>query len=193
MAIDERGTPRLTLGPVLYLWEPEAWRDFHYRIADEADVDTVVLGEVVCSKRQHFHEDLIAGVAERLQQAGKGVRLASLALVTLQREMRASHRLAAQPIEVEVSELSAHAAMLSKPHAVGPLVNVYNAATARVLALRGATSICLPPELPLSSIAAIASARRRSPSPPAVLMLGSRAGPRIIASSSAARTPMGSK
>lgn len=157
MAIDERGMPRLTLGPVLYLWEREAWRDFHYRIADEADVDTVVLGEVVCSKRAHFHEDLIADVAERLQQAGKSVRLASLALVTLQREMRASHRLAAQPIEVEVSELSAHAAMLSKPHAVGPLVNVYNAATARVLALRGATSICLPPELPLSSIAAIAS------------------------------------
>lgn len=159
MAIAETatGTPSLTLGPVLYLWEPEVWRDFHYRIADEADVDTVVLGEVVCSKRQHFHEALISGAVERLQRAGKTVRLASLALVTLQREMRASHRLAAQPLEVEVSELSAHAAMLGKPHAVGPLVNVYNAATARVLAMRGATSICLPPELPLSSIAAIAA------------------------------------
>src|SRR5690606_25583733 len=41
------------------------------------------------------------------------------------------------------------------PHAVGPLVNVYNAATARVLASRGATAICLPPELPAASVAAI--------------------------------------
>jgi collagenase-like PrtC family protease len=45
--------------------------------------------------------------------------------------------------------------MAGKPHAVGPLVNVYNAATAKVLAARGATSICLPPELPVSSIRAI--------------------------------------
>ena len=143
--------PGLTLGPVLYLWEPASWRDFYHRIADEADIDTVVVGEVVCSKRSHFHDGLTGKVVERLQAAGKSVRLASLALVTLERELKASHRLATQQNEVEVSELSAHAAMRGRPHAVGPLVNVYNAATARVLARGGATSICLPPELPLSA------------------------------------------
>lgn len=150
-----RVAPTLTLGPVLFLWEPATWRDFYYRIADEADVDTVVVGEVVCSKRSHFHDALIGKVVDRLMAGGKQVRLASLALVTLERELQASHRLSRQRLEVEVSELSAHAAMAGKPHAVSPLVNVYNAATAKVLAARGATSICLPPELPASSIRAI--------------------------------------
>lgn len=150
-----RADPTLTLGPVLFLWEPAMWRDFYYRIADEADVDTVVVGEVVCSKRSHFHDALIGQVVDRLRAGGKSVRLASLALVTLERELQASHRLSRQSLEVEVSELSAHAAMAGKPHAVSPLVNVYNAATARVLAARGSTSICLPPELPISSIRAI--------------------------------------
>jgi len=32
----------LTLGPVLFNWQPERWRDFYFRIADEAPVtDTV--------------------------------------------------------------------------------------------------------------------------------------------------------
>src|SRR5690606_29963459 len=35
--------------------------------------------------------------------------------------------------------------------------NVYNAATARLLASRGAETICLPPELPMESISAIAA------------------------------------
>lgn len=146
----------LTLGPLLYLWDEARWRDFYFRIADEADVDTVVLGEVVCSKRDHFHAGSLGEVAERLTAAGKQVRLASLALVTLEREMKAVRRLAAQDgFEVEIGELAAHGAMHGRPHAIGPMVNVYNAATARVLAKGGATSICLPPELPAASIRAI--------------------------------------
>lgn len=150
--------PTLVLGPVPYLWDPAAWRDFYHRIADEADVDTVVVGETVCSKRLHFFDALLDGVVDRLVGAGKSVRLASLALVTLERELRLSRLLAGRGLPVEVSELSAHAAMAGRAHAIGPLVNVYNAATARVLARGGATSICLPPELPLAAVHAIAGA-----------------------------------
>ena len=39
---------KLTLGPVLFNWTPEAWRDFYLRIADEAPVDTVCIGDKVC-------------------------------------------------------------------------------------------------------------------------------------------------
>ena len=144
----------LTLGPVLYLWDDQRWRDFYFRIADEADVDTVVLGEVVCSKRDHFHQDSLGEVIERLTAGGKKVRLASLGLVTLER--KAVRRLAEQDeFEVEIGEIAALAALGGKPHAVGPLVNVYTAPTAKVCAARGATSICLPPELPVASIQAI--------------------------------------
>lgn len=149
----------LTMGPLFYLWDDARWRDFYFQIADEADVDTVVLGEVVCSKRDHFHTESVDKVTARLVAAGKTVRLASLALVTLKREMNAVRRLAEQDaFEVEVGELAAHAAMRGRPHAIGPMVNVYNAATAHVLAKGGATSICLPPELPSASIRAIVAA-----------------------------------
>src|SRR6218665_2661721 len=78
----------LSLGPIYYLWDGPKWRDFYFRIADEADVDHVTLGETVCSKRQHFSEPHIADVIERLETAGKQVTLSTLAMVTLERESR---------------------------------------------------------------------------------------------------------
>ena len=55
----------LSLGPVYYLWDGPKWRDFYFRIADEADIEHVTLGETVCSKRQHFSEPHVAEVIER--------------------------------------------------------------------------------------------------------------------------------
>lgn len=147
----------LTLGPLFYLWDDVRWRDFYFRIADEADVETVVLGEVVCSKRNHFHSQALDEVIARLTAAGKRVRLGTPALVTLDREVKTTRHLATQAdFELEVGEIAAHRTLRGRPHAIGPLVNVYNAASARVLGSGGATTICLPPELPLTSIDIIA-------------------------------------
>ncbi len=162
---DVAAAMQLTLGPVLYHWDPAAWRDFHYRIAEEAPVDRVVVGEVVCSKRMPFFAEHLPAVVERLQDCGKQVLLASLALVTLERERRAiaelasssSSEAAAAAALVEANDVSALAHLAGKPHAVGPFVNVYNEATAAWLAGRGARRICLPPELPAASVAAIAA------------------------------------
>jgi collagenase-like PrtC family protease len=143
----------LTLGPVLFLWDEDRWRDFYFQIADESDVDTVVIGETVCSKREHFHTRSMDEVVERLARAGKTVRLASLALVTASRERKSTRRLAEQDrFEVEIGELSAVAQLQGRPFVVGPMVNVYNAPTAAVLGKLGARAICLPPELSLTSI-----------------------------------------
>lgn len=148
--------PALGLGPLLYLWDGPKWRDFYFQIADEAPVDYVVLGEVVCSKRLHFAEPYLAEVIERLEAAGKRVQIASLALITLERESRYLREMVRDSDHlVEANDLSALGLLNGQPHAVGPLVNVYNAATARLLALRGATIICLPPELPMHSVSEI--------------------------------------
>lgn len=145
--------PSLSLGPVLYLWDGPKWRDFYFRIADEAPVEHVTLGEAVCSKRLHFIEPHVAEVIERLEGAGKKVSLASLALVTLERESQLVRGLVRDSIHpIEANDLSALGLLAGKPHSVGPLINVYNGATARLLASRGATSICLPPELPMASV-----------------------------------------
>ncbi|MCP8885436.1 U32 family peptidase [Devosia sp. XJ19-1] len=148
-------TLKITMGPVPYLWSGEKWRDFYYRIAETGHVDAVTLGEVVCSKRDHFTRPFLPQVVERLTAAGKSVALASLALVTLDRETLQTRRLAAGSTLVEANDLSALRLLAGKPHLVGPFVNVYNGATAKLLARRGATRICLGPELPAASIAAI--------------------------------------
>lgn len=149
----------LTLGPVLFLWDEDRWRDFYFRIAGEAEIDTVVIGETVCSKREHFHARATEEVIDRLTRAGKTVRLATLALVTMPRERKSVQRLARQDrFEVEIGELSAVPRLSVRPFAVGPMVNVYNASTAQVLGKLGATTICLPPELPLTSIERICQA-----------------------------------
>lgn len=146
---------KITLGPVPYLWSGEKWRDFYYRIAESGDVDAVTLGEVVCSKRDHFTRPFLPQVVERLVSAGKSVALASLALVTMEREAAQTRRLAKEAPLTEANDLSALSLLAGRPHIVGPFVNVYNGATAKLLASRGASRICLGPELSAVSIASI--------------------------------------
>jgi collagenase-like PrtC family protease len=148
----------LTLGPVLFNWPADRWRDFYFRIADEAPIDHVCIGEVVCSKRQPFLADVLPDVIERLEHAGKEVLLSSLVLPTLRREARHDAELVNGRHMVEVNDVSMLPAVAGRPHAIGPFVNVYNEGTLEFLVSRGARLIALPPELPRSSIEAICSA-----------------------------------
>lgn len=147
----------LTLGPIYYLWKPEKWRDFYFRIADESPIDCVSIGETICSKRIHFNEKLVDEVITRLQGAGKKIYYSTLALVTLDRERKLIQQIIKHAKSlIEANDLSTIGLLDGQEYTIGPLINVYNAATARFFANRGAKSICLPPELPFSSIHAIA-------------------------------------
>lgn len=150
---------QLTLGPVLYNWQAEQWRDFYFRIAEEAPVDVVTVGEIVCSKRTPFFTEHMPAVIERLAACGKQVVLGSLILVSLQRERRQMSDLAANTdFMVEANDVTCLGSIGDRPHAIGPFVNVYNEETAAYFAGRGAKRICLPPELPMESIRTIAAA-----------------------------------
>ncbi len=153
------GRTRLTLGPVLFNWAPEIWRDFYFRIADEAPVDAVVIGEVVCSKRLPFFAPYLPLVLERLAAAGREVVLASPILVTQEREQEAVRDLVALDTAlIEANDIGCLAQLAGRPHWVGPGVNVYNEATLAWVAARGAVSVSLTGELPAPAIAAIAKA-----------------------------------
>ncbi len=121
-----------------------------------------MVGELVCSKRLPFYADRIPAVVERLERGGKTVALASLALPTLERERKAARDLAEQDgNEVEINDLTLLRWMKPEtPFAVGPLVNVYNEMTLAYLARLGARRFCLPPELPIASVAALAKAAK---------------------------------
>jgi collagenase-like PrtC family protease len=150
-------TTHLTLGPVLFNWSPEKLKDFYFRIADEAPVHTVFLGEVVCSKRQPFFAPHLPEVAERLTAAGKRVIFSSLALVLTKREVDLVRDLCTMDdVMVEANDLSACAQLIGKPHAIGPFVNIYNEGTRKVFEDQGATHISLAGELSRKSLAALA-------------------------------------
>lgn len=148
----------LTVGPNFFFWDAAAVRQF-YRSLASAPVARVVLGEVICSKRLPFWQDEIPQAVETLVAAGKQVAITSLALITLRRERRQTADLAGMGLPVEVNDLSALAHVPEgTPFWVGPLVNVYNEGSLRWLARRGATRVCLPPELPLASVTVLAQA-----------------------------------
>ena len=164
------GTPRaakLTLGPLLFNWPAERMRDFYFRIAEEAPVDTVCIGEVVCSKRAPFHAPYLPAVVARLEAAGKEVVHAALALVMSERERRDLADLAAaEDLFVEANDLAAVALLDGRDHAIGPYVNVYNEGTLAFLARRGARRVSLPFELPARALAALADAAAKMESRP---------------------------
>ncbi|WP_244858137.1 ubiquinone anaerobic biosynthesis protein UbiV [Sphingopyxis granuli] len=142
-------TAKLTLGPILFHWDADRKRDFYARIADEAPIDTVYLGEVVCSKRSPFFDRHYPEVIERLERAGKQVVLSTLAEVVLPRERRAITELCAQTdYPVEVNNAAGLSAASGRPHRIGPMMNVYNERSMAYLARAGATHFTLPAELP---------------------------------------------
>lgn len=150
----------LTIGPNPFFWPAETVRGF-YRDMAASPADRVVLGELVCSKRLPFWEGEIPAAIEALIAGGKEVALTTLALITLKRERKLTGDLIDMGLPVEVNDLSAlHLIPAGVPFWVGPLVNVYNEGTLAVLARRGATRICLPPELPLASVVTLAAAGR---------------------------------
>jgi collagenase-like PrtC family protease len=154
----------LTVGPLLFNWTADDFSDFYARIADEAPVDRVMIGESVCSKRAPFYADRIPAAIERLQRGGKQVVLSSLAMVTLEREKRAARELFEQAsLEVEIDDLTLmNWAKSETAFSIGPLVNVYNEATLAYLARQGAKRFCLPPELPFASVEVLAAAAAAS-------------------------------
>lgn len=158
-AVDSRLS--LTLGPLLFHWPIEKKRDFYARIADEAPLDTVYLGEVVCSKRAPFSEPYYGAIAERLERGGKQVVFCSLAEVMLRRERQMTESLCLlADHEIEINDVSGLTFVAGRPHRIGQLFNLYNEETMRHLAGRGATHFTLPVELRRQSVALMAEAAR---------------------------------
>lgn len=163
----------LVMGPVLFNWKPEDWRDFYFRVADEANVDEVCVGEVVCSKRAPFFAPYLEEVVSRLLSADKKVTLSTLALIMNKREMEGVRDTAAlidaEVFSVEANDISAAHLLRGQPHRIGPYVNVYNEGTLAFLAKGGAQSVCLPVELGMDALTALA---KSSPTALEVIVFG---------------------
>lgn len=146
--------PELTIGPILFHWTPEEKRDFYFRIAEESPVNTVYIGEVICSKRTPFFEQHYEEVADRLKKAGKKVIYSTLADVIIPRDSKIVEGICDlhETEEIEVNDTSALWHLSGSPYRVGQLFNTYNEDSLTFLFEKGATHICFPAELPRDSI-----------------------------------------
>ena len=160
--MNARPPARLTLGPLLFHWPARKRRDFYLRIADEAPLDTVYLGEVVCSKRESEFAPQRAAVIDRLRAAGKEVVLSTLALVTTPAEVEAIRALAGGELLVEANDVAGVQLLAGRPFIVGPYINVFNEGARDFLVGRGAVRIVLPVEIPARSIAVVAGGDARA-------------------------------
>jgi collagenase-like PrtC family protease len=161
----------LVVGPLLYWWPRADLMAFYAEVAD-SPAQHVVLGEVVCSRRNEIKLDDWVALARELAQAGKTVSLATQALVMSEAELRTLRRIAEQDeFAVEAGDASAlrvlaaaHTARPARaPFVIGPHVNIYSRAALVEHAGLGAGVWVAPLELPLDAVAAINPPSHRVP------------------------------
>ncbi|MDD3289245.1 MAG: U32 family peptidase [Alphaproteobacteria bacterium] len=152
---------KLTLGPLLFNWEATKRRDFYFRIADEADVERVYLGEVVCSKREPLFASYMPEVAQRLKAAGKEVVLSTLSLVTTEKEMNSIRENCEAGYVIEANDVSCIKILEGRPFVIGPNINVFHEGTLEFLVKKGAVRLVMSMELAAPAMAILAGADKK--------------------------------
>jgi collagenase-like PrtC family protease len=150
---------KLALGPLLYYWPRSVVLGFYDEIAD-SPVDTVYLGEVVCSRRHEVaFEDWLA-IGERLAAAGKEVVLSAQALTESEGDLKLVRRAVANGrFRVEANDWGAVRMLAGTPGWVaGPHLNVYNPQTLSLVAELGATRWVAPLEATRELVAGMLAA-----------------------------------
>ncbi|MFL1780412.1 U32 family peptidase [Candidatus Hepatincolaceae symbiont of Richtersius coronifer] len=154
---------KLTLGPCLFNWKVNDWRDFYYNIAENSEVDEVYIGEVVCQKRYPFFEVAMNDVVDRLISCGKRVHFSTFSLILGELEMSICKKLIEQTTQ-EASGLTKQSSMIEvndvgllglfgdHPYIIGPTINVYNEDTVETLRKQGAQRFCFPYEIDKESL-----------------------------------------
>lgn len=126
---------RLSLGPLLFFWPKDEVMQFYARIAEDARVDSVTLGEVVCARRRQLRPEDWLGLARDLKDAGKEVVIASQALLESEADLRQLRKMVDVGAGdlgclVEANDLGAVRLLKDRHRFVAsPHLNLYNEAT----------------------------------------------------------------
>ncbi|UYG07675.1 U32 family peptidase [Halomonas sp. M4R1S46] len=147
----------LTLGPVLFYWTRERYEAF-YREAADWPVETVTLGESVCSRRRDMKLDDWLGIGRELAQAGKRVVLASQTLIESEADLRDLRRLCDNgEFVVEANDQSALQGLITRglPFVAGAALNLYNRQAIGVLDRAGLLAWQAPVEMSREALSAL--------------------------------------
>ncbi len=154
---------KLSLGSLQFYWQREKTYQF-YRQMVEQPLDTIYLGESVCSKRRELKTQEWIDLGRELAQAGKQVVLSSLVLIEAESELKTLRRLCDNgDLMVEANDMGAVQMLADRklPFVTGPAINVYNANTLQALHKRGLQRWVMPVELSGKTLADILSDAQR--------------------------------
>ena len=151
---------KLSLGPLLYYWSREDTLAF-YEEAAGWPVDSLYLGETVCSRRHLLRLPDWLDLAEKLTAAGKEVVLSTQTLIESESDLKALRKMVADGrFLVEANEWGAVRLLAEKgaPFVAGPTLNAYNPDTLAILAESGAKRWAPPVEMPREMVKAMLAA-----------------------------------
>ena len=141
----------LTLGPALFNWKKEEFLRFYQSVAD-SPVDTVYIGEVICTKRRGLSVRDIEEIADALSKKGKKVILSTPAIVAGREELDYIEAILALPYPVEANDMSVLNLAEGKEVVAGPHIEVYNHVAVEFLMCCGVKRITFPVELPAETV-----------------------------------------
>ena len=144
-----RASPlRISLGPLLYYWPRDKVLAFYEDVASWP-VDSVYLGETVCSKRFELRLADWLQIAKRLADHGKQVVLSSCELIESESDLRTLRRITGNgEFLVEANDLGAVHLLAGKaPFVAGPYLNIYSRMSLEFYRGLGATRWVMPVEL----------------------------------------------
>jgi collagenase-like PrtC family protease len=147
----------ISIGPVQYYWPRSELMAFYAGVA-ESSAGTVVLGEVVCSRRHEIKTPDWLALARDLRASGKEVILATQPLVEAEADIRVLRRIADQgEFLVEAGDASALNVLteMKAPFVLGPHINVYSKQALREYVRLGAVRWVAPIELSLAAVATV--------------------------------------
>lgn len=140
---------KTSLAAVPYFWTKQAYQDFYQQVAD-TDIDSVYLGETVCSKRRSMTLQDWVEIGHLLASKGKQVLLSTMTLLEAESELNYLKKIVQQSdFLIEANDMSAIqvANQASRPFVAGNAINIYNNQSLSLFHKLGMTRWNIPVEL----------------------------------------------